>query len=118
MTTATDLSSSSSSLSTSTDSVLPHIPPPSRSSSLVVDSVSSGYYGSRVIDGISFTINKPGIYVVLGSNGAGKTTLFRTLAGILRPYSGRVEINGCPASRREQEKSSTISPTLTEYQMA
>ncbi len=63
-------------------------------SSILVEQLVSGYYGKKVIDGISFAINKPGIYVVLGSNGAGKTTLFRTLAGILKPYSGKVEING------------------------
>ncbi len=63
-------------------------------SSLSLDSVVSGYYGKKIIDGISFSINKPGIYVVLGPNGAGKTTLFRTIAGILKPYSGKVEISG------------------------
>ena len=61
---------------------------------IMADNVVSGYYGKRVIDGISFRIDEPGIYVVLGPNGSGKTTLFRTLAGILKPYSGRVEING------------------------
>lgn len=66
-------------------------------SSISLDNVVSGYYGSKVIDGISFSIDKPGIYVVLGPNGAGKTTLFRTIAGILKPYSGKVEINGMPS---------------------
>jgi ABC-2 type transport system ATP-binding protein len=37
---------------------------------------------------------------VLGPNGAGKTTLFRTLAGILVPYSGSVTIGGDPIDRR------------------
>ena len=32
--------------------------------------------------------------MVLGQNGAGKTTLFRTLAGVLEPYGGSVEIDG------------------------
>jgi ABC-2 type transport system ATP-binding protein len=72
-----------------------------RSSSLSLDNVVSGYYGKKVIDGISFKIDKPGIYVVLGPNGAGKTTLFRTIAGILRPYSGKVEINGIPSESQE-----------------
>lgn len=66
-------------------------------SSISVQDLTSGYYGKKVIDGMSFLIDRPGIYVVLGPNGAGKTTLFRTLAGILRPYSGKVEINGMPS---------------------
>jgi ABC-2 type transport system ATP-binding protein len=56
--------------------------------------VSSGYLGSKVLHDISFEITEPSVYVVLGPNGAGKTTLFRTLAGILRPYSGEVLVNG------------------------
>lgn len=66
-----------------------------------VRSVSSGYHGKRVLDDVSFVIEEPAIYVVLGPNGAGKTTLFRTLAGILEPYSGSVEIDGIDIGRRE-----------------
>lgn len=78
------------------------IPPSaSCSSSLFVESLSSGYYGTKVIDNISFRIDMPGIYVVLGPNGAGKTTLFRTIAGILKPYSGKIEINGIPGHSQE-----------------
>ncbi|HUI01776.1 MAG TPA: heme ABC exporter ATP-binding protein CcmA [Nitrososphaerales archaeon] len=68
---------------------------------ILVQDVASGYYGKKVLDGISFEVSEPGVYVVLGPNGAGKTTLLRTLAGILRPYSGRVEINGIPSQEKE-----------------
>ena len=64
------------------------------------DGVASGYLGRRVLEGISFAIDEPAIYVVLGPNGAGKTTLFRTLAGILVPYAGSVRIGGVPIDRR------------------
>jgi len=57
-------------------------------------SVTSGYLGTPVLHDISFTIDRPAVYVVLGPNGAGKTTLFRTLCGILRPYRGEVTIGG------------------------
>jgi len=57
---------------------------------LELNNVSSGYNGQIVLHDISFKLQEPSIYVVLGPNGAGKTTLFRTIAGILEPYSGRV----------------------------
>ena len=50
--------------------------------------VSAGYAKKNVLHDVSLTIQEPSIYVVLGPNGAGKTTLFRTIAGILEPYSG------------------------------
>ncbi len=36
----------------------------------------------------------PRFDVVLGPNGAGKTTLFRTIAGILEPFSGKILLDG------------------------
>ena len=67
---------------------------------ILVENVASGYYGKKVLDDVSFSITDPGVYVVLGPNGAGKTTLLRTLAGILRPYTGRVEVNGIASQDR------------------
>jgi ABC-2 type transport system ATP-binding protein len=75
-----------------------------QASAIFVEDVASGYYGKKVLDGISFAISEPGVYIVLGPNGAGKTTLLRTLAGILRPYTGRVEINGIPSQEKEARK--------------
>jgi len=56
--------------------------------------VNSGYDKRTVLRDINLTIEEPAIYVVLGPNGAGKTTLFRTIAGILEPYSGDVVFDG------------------------
>jgi ABC-2 type transport system ATP-binding protein len=56
--------------------------------------VSSGYDGAEVLHSISLEVSKPAIYVVLGPNGAGKTTLFRTVAGVLKPTSGGVMLDG------------------------
>lgn len=56
--------------------------------------LSTGYYGKRVLHDIDLSIDKPGIYVVLGKNGAGKTTFFRTITGILKLYEGTLTIDG------------------------
>lgn len=58
--------------------------------SLELKNVDSGYNRKEVLHDISFKLEEPSIYVVLGPNGSGKTTLFRTIAGILQPYSGEV----------------------------
>jgi ABC-2 type transport system ATP-binding protein len=55
--------------------------------------VSAGYGIEEVIHRISLKITEPSIYVILGPNGAGKTTLFRTICGILRPFSGQAKVD-------------------------
>ena len=66
--------------------------------------VSSGYGGKQVLQNISFKAQESAIYVVLGPNGAGKTTLFRTIAGILEPYSGEVLFDGEDLTRSKEAR--------------
>ena len=49
---------------------------------------------ANVLENISFDIEKGRITALLGSNGAGKTTLLRLMAGIKKPISGKVKVNG------------------------
>jgi ABC-type polysaccharide/polyol phosphate transport system ATPase subunit len=48
----------------------------------------------QAVKGVSFEVPHGTVLGVVGSNGAGKSTLMRTIAGILPPTSGRVEVNG------------------------
>ena len=53
------------------------------------------YYGSVVgVKDVSFTIDSPGLYALLGHNGAGKTTTLRLMLGVLKPSRGKVLILG------------------------
>ena len=60
---------------------------------LEISEISAGYGGKEVIHKIDLKIAEPAIYIVLGPNGAGKTTLFRTIGGILKPFSGRIALD-------------------------
>lgn len=46
-----------------------------------------------ILYNISLDIKKGEIYSLLGNNGSGKTTLLKVLAGIKKPYSGKVILN-------------------------
>lgn len=78
---------------------------------LELTNVESGYNGVAVLHDISFIASEASIYVVLGPNGAGKTTLFRTIAGILEPYSGTVTLDGqdITSSKEERKRLSYLS---------
>jgi phospholipid/cholesterol/gamma-HCH transport system ATP-binding protein len=61
---------------------------------LVIEDVVAGYGDQTVLDGISLTVERGEIVVVLGGSGSGKSTLIRCVVGLLQPWSGRVLING------------------------
>ncbi|HKU49487.1 MAG TPA: ABC transporter ATP-binding protein [Nitrososphaera sp.] len=61
---------------------------------LELNDVASGYGKKRILEHVNFRTEKSGIYVVLGTNGSGKTTLFRTIAGVIEPFSGNVQLDG------------------------
>jgi ABC-2 type transport system ATP-binding protein len=50
--------------------------------------------GVRANDGISLSVAEGQVFGLLGHNGAGKTTLVNQVIGLLRPTSGRIEIDG------------------------
>jgi len=51
------------------------------------------------VDGLDLRLGR-GVHGLLGPNGAGKTTLIRSLATVLRPASGTLEVFGLPVSGR------------------
>ncbi len=70
--------------------------------------MSAGYDGTQVIWDVSLQCKDSSITVIVGPNGAGKTTTLKTVNGLLRPWSGRVDFGGkditdLPAFRRVEE---------------
>ena len=53
------------------------------------------FYGAiHAIKGISFEVNKDEIVTLIGANGAGKSTTLNTIAGLLKPRSGKISFDG------------------------
>jgi ABC-type branched-subunit amino acid transport system ATPase component len=50
--------------------------------------------GIAAVDDVSFMLEQGARHALIGPNGAGKTTFVNLLTGVLKPTSGRIEMNG------------------------
>ena len=83
---------------------------------LAVRDLSVELGGSRILDGVSGSVDVGEWVTVIGPNGAGKTTLLRAVAGLIT-RKGAVEIHGdeCAAlGRRELARRVALVPQLPE----
>lgn len=68
------------------------------------ESLVKTYSGRKVVDGVSFHVDKGEVVGLLGPNGAGKTTSFYMIVGMIKADSGKVEIKGVDVSKRPMHK--------------
>ncbi|NKF08870.1 ATP-binding cassette domain-containing protein [Clostridium gasigenes] len=61
---------------------------------LTVTNLNKNYGENKVVDKLSFSIDKPGVFGLLGTNGAGKTTTIRMILGMINKDGGTVTWNG------------------------
>jgi ABC-2 type transport system ATP-binding protein len=73
-----------------------------------VQEVVKRYGAFTAVDGVSLEVGEGEIHGFLGPNGAGKTTSIRVIAGLLKPTSGRVVINGHDLAREPEAAKSSL----------
>ncbi len=64
--------------------------------SFEVKNLTKSYGEKVVVDHLSFSMDKPGVYALLGTNGAGKTTSIRVMLGMLQYDEGEILWDGKP----------------------
>jgi ABC-2 type transport system ATP-binding protein len=65
---------------------------------ITVEGLTKRYSELTAVDALSFSVRRGTVAGFLGPNGAGKTTALKAIAGIARPTSGSVLINGTPVA--------------------
>lgn len=87
-------------------------------------SVRYSQSSSLVLDECCISVRKGSLHALIGGNGAGKTTLLKTLAGVIKPLSGRVKntLKAKQAYLPQNPKAlfvcDSVSEELTEWQEA
>ena len=59
-----------------------------------VEGLDAGYGATRVLFGVTLSVQAGEVVALLGRNGMGKTTTIATVMGILRPTAGQVRFDG------------------------
>ena len=66
---------------------------------LELKDVCKNFGTKEAVKHLNITIDKPGVYGLLGTNGAGKTTTIRMILGIIKKTSGTISWNGKEVKR-------------------
>lgn len=61
---------------------------------LRIDDLKVSYGGIEAVKGITFNVPEHQIVTLIGANGAGKSTTLRAIAGLVKPASGRIHLQG------------------------
>lgn len=67
---------------------------------LKVENVNKSFGDKVAVENISFEMNKPGVFGLLGTNGAGKSTTIRMILGIIKKDSGNISWNEKEVERK------------------
>ena len=70
---------------------------------LKINDLKVYYGGIEAVKGISFEVPEKSIITLIGANGAGKSTTLRSIAGLVKPSSGKIEFQGEDITGRNTE---------------
>ena len=71
---------------------------------LKITDLHVSYGGIEALKGISFEVGQGKIITLIGANGAGKSTTLRTISGLVKPKSGKIEYNGTDITGWDTQK--------------
>ena len=76
--------------------------------SITVTNLSKNYGAQKVVNDLSFTVNKGDVYGFLGPNGAGKSTTMKMITGYLQADGGTAQVCGITVHINNNETKSKI----------
>jgi ABC-2 type transport system ATP-binding protein len=72
---------------------------------LEIKNISKSFDGFDAVKNASISVSEGTIHGIIGENGAGKTTIIKCAAGIYKPDSGEITVDGMPVYDNPQAKS-------------
>ena len=87
--------------------------------SVSVKNLTKSFSGRRVVDELSFDVQKGEVFALLGHNGAGKSTTIDLILGLKAPEAGSAKILGMDAAKNRKQVFERVGVQLqnTQYQL-
>jgi len=82
---------------------------------LKVMNLECGYKSGFKINNITFSVEKKTICGIVGPNGSGKTTLIKGLAGVLKPFSGEIYIDGKNTNKITRRQKALLMAVVSQH---
>lgn len=84
--------------------------------SINIQNLHFGYDNRLIFNDLSVSFPQGGFCSILGPNGSGKTTLLKCVAGLLKPDSGTIQLNGKPMSEYKMTEMARTLAYVPQYQ--
>src|ERR1044071_9890118 len=84
-------------------------------SAIEVSDLTVYYCDKNVLERLSFRVGRGELFGFLGPNGAGKSSTIKALLGLLLPQSGRITVDGLPASDPRSRRKVGFMPEEATY---
>lgn len=78
--------------------------------------VTAGYNDRVAVEHVSLAVEAGSLLALVGPNGSGKSTILKLMAGLLRPWSGRVEVLGAAPGREAHRIAYVPQAELVDWQ--
>lgn len=85
---------------------------------LSIKGLAKSYGGTRALSDASITVGAGEVHGLVGANGAGKSTLIKCLAGLTRPDSGTMAIDGEPVAAMTPQVSAELGMSFIHQELA
>ena len=80
--------------------------------------IEKSFGGAKALGGVSLEIAVGEVHGLVGANGAGKSTLIRTLAGLVRPDRGVIEVDGQRVELLTPQRATDLGMTFIHQELA